>query len=162
VFTFLLIILNLDFTKITCWFISNQEHVIKGSKNAIINKFYYHTKFGNSCILKCLVATMTVKPRGIVFKFNPVQGSGFGFWPGYRIAQVNFFLFKSKRRCFNEKNKNQRIVNGFLAGSLRVFLFLIFFKPGPIPTLSRPTKPGFKTIPRHMSRRARRANGQPK
>jgi hypothetical protein len=81
------------------------------------------------------------------FKPGLVQGSGFGFWSGHRVVRVNFFL-KSKRRRFSKKNKN-RLQPG-LAGSPRVFPYLIFFQHSSIPApSSRSThwaRPDFKTM----------------
>jgi hypothetical protein len=64
----------------------------------------------------------------IVFRPGPVQGPGSGFWPGHRVARVNFF--KSKRRRFSKKNKSQPVATRFLTESCRVtpsYSFPYFF-----------------------------------
>jgi hypothetical protein len=48
------------------------------------------------------------KPSPVV---DPVQCSGNGFCPSNRVTQVNpNFFYKSKRRCFDKKIKNNQCV----------------------------------------------------
>jgi hypothetical protein len=90
----------------------------------------------------------------IVFKPDPVQGSGSGFWPGHRITRVNrYFKTKSKRRRFSKKKRNQRVATEFcrVAGSHRVMTFPIFSstRPGSSPGsggswIDLPNRAGFQ------------------
>jgi hypothetical protein len=68
---------------------------------------------------------------GIVFKPDPVQGSGSGFWPGHRVVRVNlYFKKKSKRRRFSKKKKKSTGCNRVLPGR-RVMTFFIFSSTRP-------------------------------
>ena len=92
---------------------------------------------------------------------GPVQDMSSGFWPGYRIVQVNFFFKKIKTTC-KIKNKNQQVATGFFDRVLpgqparphRVFLFHVFFQPDPIPAPIQPDpgsirRAGFKNYNRN-------------
>ena len=61
---------------------------------------------------------------------GPVQGSGFGFWPGHRIARVNsFFKKKNQNDIVLVKNKTQRVATEFLTGLARSPGHTGFFLP---------------------------------
>jgi hypothetical protein len=73
----------------------------------------------------------------IVFRPGPVEGSGFD-----RVARVNFFFLKSKRRCFSKKKQKptgcNQIFDQVLPGHTGFFLPLFFLQPGPILASDRP------------------------
>ena len=50
----------------------------------------------------------------MVFKPNPVQGSGFGFWPGHQVGQVNLYFKKIQNGVVLVKIKTK--VNGLQPG----------------------------------------------
>jgi len=88
----------------------------------------------------------------IVFRPGPVQGSGFD-----RVALVNFFFLKSKRRCFSKKKQKptgcNQVFDQVLSGHTGFFLLLFFLQPGPILAPDRPgpgltcrAGSGFKTM----------------
>ena len=84
---------------------------------------------------------------GIVFKPDPVQGSGSGFWPGHRVVRVNlYFKKKSKRRRFSKKKEVNGLQPSF-AGSPGHDFFYFFFNPARLqPRVGRvlnwPAEPG--------------------
>ena len=79
----------------------------------------------------------------MVFKPNPVQGSGFGFWPGHQVGRVNLYFKKnSKRRRFSKnKNKNQRVATGSTGSAETTpnhdFFYFLSIRPNFNPGLIR-------------------------
>ena len=101
-------------------------------------------------------------PAPIVFRLSPIQGPGSRFWPGHRIAWVNFFLKKSKRRRFSKKKStgcNRVFDRVNPLGHTGFFFLYFFFNParfqplvGRVPGRPGPgsicqAEPGFKTMP---------------
>ena len=114
-------------------------------------------------LIKCTVCSIVLRPNPVV---DPVQGTGFEFWPGYRVltespGQFNFF--KKNQNDFilikkNNKKKSTGLRPGLdwspgqpaeLAGSHRVFYSFIFSstRPGFGPrSVGSSDGPGFKTM----------------
>jgi hypothetical protein len=105
------------------------KYKLKNKKNIVIicldgveYLFYFFNNLVSEFSGECHVT--------IVLRPDPVQGPGFGFWPGHLVSRVSFFLKKSKWHRFNKKKKK---VNGFATGSCRVnqvtsgFSFSYFF-----------------------------------
>jgi hypothetical protein len=78
-----------------------------------------------------------------------------------RPGQIFFLNQNDVVLVKKQKSTGCKRVFGWVTPS---FFFLYFFKLDPISAPHQLIGPGFKTTPRdkHMSRRARRANGQPK
>ena len=105
------------------------------------------------------------KYANIFFRPGPIQDPGSGFWQGHRVARVNSFFFKSKRRRFSKKTKINGLQPSFWPGLARstgspgqqghteFFLSLFFLQPGPVPVSSQlnsrsiyQTRPYLKTM----------------
>ena len=81
----------------------------------------------------------------MVFKPDPVQDSGFGFWPGHRVGRVNPYLKKnSKQLRFSKKKKSQRVATRFcqVVRSHQIMAFPIFHQPDLILVPDLPAKSG--------------------